>query len=153
MPQSKPVTTAASEIVPAKVDPPPPTEKPAPEPPIPQKIATAKDTPPAVAAPVEVVQKPAKGSKSCVLIEPTAACITSEVSGDMRKGIMAALRDADVKLCPGDRLTILGVEATLKVGHAPKSVPAGIQKDLVFSLRSHLHGAALPGEVEIRCKR
>jgi len=153
MPQSQPVTTATSAIVPAKVDPATPAEKPAPASESPPKVTTAKDTTPVVAAPVEVVQKPAKGGKSCVPIEPTAACMTSEVSGDMRKGIMAALRDADVKLCPGDRLTILGVEATLKVSHAPKSVPAGIQKDLVFSLRSHLHGAALPGEVEIRCKR
>lgn len=153
MPQSQPVTTAASAIVPAKVAPATPAEKPAPTTEPPLKVATAKDTPPVVAAPVEVVQKSVKGGKNCVPIEPTAACLTSEVSGDMRKGIMAALRDADVKLCPGDRLTILGVEATLKVSHAPKSVPAGIQKDLVFSLRSHLHGAALPGEVEIRCKR
>lgn len=121
----------------------------------PPPIATpAKETAAAVVTPhVESERKPGKASKSCTPVEPTPACVPSEVGAPIQKSIMAALRDADVKLCPGERLTISGTEATLKVNHAPKTVPSSIQKDLVFSLRSHLHGVALPGEVEIRCKR
>jgi hypothetical protein len=123
-------------------------------PPKPEPTTTPADAAPMAAAqPIDMQQKPSKASKSCIASEPSAACITSAVSPDMRKNILAALRDADVKLCPGDRLAVTGVEATLKVSHAPKSVPTSIQKDLVFSLRSHLHGIALPGEVEIKCKR
>jgi hypothetical protein len=129
-----------------------PAPAPAPAPPQPTTNTTG-GAPIAVAQPIDSSQKPTKASKSCAAIEPSAACITSAISPDMRKNILAALRDADVKLCPGDRLAVTGVEATLKVSHAPKSVPTSIQKDLVFSLRSHLHGIALPGEVEIKCKR
>ena len=120
----------------------------------PPSATPPKETAAAVVTPhVESERKPSKAGKSCTPVEPTPACVPSEVGAPIQKSIMAALRDADVKLCPGERLTISGTEATLKVNHAPKTVPSSIQKDLVFSLRSHLHGVALPGEVEIRCKR
>jgi hypothetical protein len=144
-------TGTASSAAGTKVAEAAPTVAPAPKP---EPTTTPADGAPVPAVqPIDMPQKPTKASKSCTAIEPSAACITSPVSPDMRKNILAALRDADVKLCPGDRLTVMGVEATLKVSHAPKSVPTSIQKDLVFSLRSHLHGVALPGEVEIKCKR
>lgn len=54
----------------------------------------------AAVQPIEQTQKPTKAGKSCIAIEPSAACITSAVSPNMRKNILAALRDADVKLCP-----------------------------------------------------
>lgn len=115
--------------------------------------ATGNVAPAVPTSPVDALQQAGRGGKGCIPIEPAADCITSAVSADIRKSILAALHDADVRMCVGDRLTVSGVEAALKVGQAPKSVPVSIQTDFLFSLRGHLHKAALPGEVEIQCKR
>jgi len=146
------VITAPPSAEPSK---PVPLAEPLPAPDLPKTPEAKKE--PAMAppsAPLEMGSKPPKGGKGgCSPVEPTAACVGGAVGYEVRKSILAALRDAGVKMCPGDRLSVSGVEATLKVGHAPKTVPANIQKDFVFSLRSHLHGSALPGEVEIKCRR
>lgn len=62
---------------------------------------------------------------------------------------MAALQEADIKLCAGDRLIVTGKPALAVRG-------SGVKKDkqqhILFALRGSLGNAPFSGEIEIRCK-
>jgi len=105
--------------------------------------ATSEAMPPA--SPTE----PKTGKSKCEPVEPDAACIQGALSPSDRSAFIKALGIADVKLCPGDYLTVVG-RPQVNVTKS-KGVPKSKKEEFVYSLHGSPTKLSFSGEVIIRC--
>lgn len=97
-------------------------------------------------------QQPLKEHRrsSCTAMEPTEACLLGPLSQVDKRAFLAALDEADVKLCPSDSLTVvahpqLSVKSTSGVRRIKK-------EHFELALRGAPQRIAFSGEAVVRCK-
>jgi hypothetical protein len=127
---------------------------PTPTAPPPPTVATApaRDESDSIKARAVPPPPPLKEHKrsSCIGIAPTEGCLLGPLSQADKRAFLAALDEADVKLCPGDSLTVvahpqLSVRSTSGVRRIKK-------EHFELALRGAPQRIAFSGEVVVRCK-
>ncbi|MFO0572751.1 MAG: protein kinase [Polyangia bacterium] len=161
VPPAQPLPKVAQAAIPAPAVPvsalalvPPPTPAAA------HPAAPAPQAQPPTAAPVEAGPiQPARATSRvrCQAVSPTTACIPggpgARLSAAQRDALVNALRDADVKLCPGERLRIRVSPSRATVLSAPSSVSKDAREVLIPALLGRISKTPFDAEVEIRCAR
>jgi hypothetical protein len=65
-----------------------------------------------------------------------------------KEHVLRALREAGIKLCSGERLTV----GTDYVVRASRGIHRSEQQNFSLALRAFLRLPSLPGEIEVRCR-
>jgi serine/threonine protein kinase len=85
----------------------------------------------------------------CEPVAPTATCLHGALPGAAERAFLQALTDADLSLCEGAFMTVVGkprVEVKKALG-----VQRFKKEHFLMALRGHLLGTGFSGEVTVRC--
>jgi hypothetical protein len=158
-----PLSKVAQAAIPAPALPvPAPAPVPAPTPASAPPVAPTPQAQPSTAAPVEAAAGPMQPARAtsrarCQAVSPTTACIPggagARLSAAQRDAIVNALRDAEVKLCAGERLRIRVSPSRATVLSAPSGVSKDAREVLIPALLGRISKTPFDAEVEIRCAR
>jgi hypothetical protein len=91
-----------------------------------------------------------KSKAACTPAAPTAACITGAVSPGDKAAFLAALHEAEIKMCGSDSITVVS-KPSVEV-KAASGIRRGKQQIFEMALRGAQKQVSFPGEVIIRCK-
>lgn len=137
--------------------PPPKTPEPSPPPTVAPSVPAAPPAqPPPLQSDTEVKESAKAVSeptthKKCSAVQPTTACIAGALSEGDKPAILAALEEADIKLCLGDSLTVVA-KPDLTVTAA-----SGVRKNKQQHFQMALRGSRTPitfrGEVLVKCAK
>jgi hypothetical protein len=100
-------------------------------------------------------QKPAPIStktteRGCTPIIPTESCIITEMDSSQRGRIIGDIKKSGAKWCRGELMVLSGFPHYVQITTAPTSFNA--ESPAAYKLTGLLGGAALPTQVEIKCR-